>query len=103
MCPCIIHSVRLLTDCYHSDHGFEYAGKTNVSANGVPCQRWDQQSPYRHTATDITGFPDDTFDDASNYCRNPSKPSLEMEWKPWCFLATGDDRYVHCAIPKCGE
>ena len=95
--------VRLLTDCYHSTWGSEYAGKINVSASGVPCQRWDQQSPQRHTATDITGFPDATFDDAANYCRKPSKPEEERGSKPWCYLATGNQRSGYCAVPKCGE
>ena len=98
----IIYLGRLLTDCSYSTRGFEYAGRTNVSASGVPCQRWDLQGPRTHKATDIAGFPDATFDDATNYCRNPSKPDGERGSKPWCYLAIGGDRSGPCAIPKCG-
>lgn len=44
-----------------------YQGTVNVTRTGIPCQRWDSQSPHTHNRPP-TVFPE--IWNAENYCRN---------------------------------
>ena len=67
-------------NCRAKAVGWDYIGNTNKTLGGYTCQRWDSQIDQRHISMDISNFPDDTFADAANYCRNP-----DYDLWPWCF------------------
>ena len=81
--------------CRLTFEGSTYKGYINVSASGLPCQLWDSQLPHWHVNNDISNFPDDTMDEASNNCRNP-----DGSYTPWCYTTTSV-RYDFCAVPMC--
>ncbi|PKU44338.1 skeletal receptor tyrosine-protein kinase [Limosa lapponica baueri] len=53
--------------CYNGNGQF-YQGWANVTASGIPCQKWSDQAPHLHRRTPQV-FPE--LSDAENYCRNP--------------------------------
>ncbi|XP_009706844.1 PREDICTED: hepatocyte growth factor-like protein, partial [Cariama cristata] len=59
--------------------GEGYRGRVNVTVSGIPCQRWDAQTPHRHHFTP-NKYP--CKDLQENYCRNPDGSEA-----PWCFTA----------------
>ncbi|XP_075910675.1 plasminogen isoform X2 [Petromyzon marinus] len=78
--------------CYHCI-GEDYRGTVAKTETGKDCQRWDEQTPHRHT------FSPQSFagsDLANNFCRNPNKES-----RPWCFTTDAAQRWEHCALSKC--
>ncbi|XP_046583593.1 uncharacterized protein LOC124290811 [Haliotis rubra] len=74
----------------------DYKGQTNVTVTGIPCQRWDSQSPHAHVHTNISYFPDDKLEDAENYCRNPGLKS-----RPWCYTNDPAVEWQYCPIRVC--
>ena len=61
------------------------------------CQRWDSQEPHEHTFTNAQKFPDNTFEEISNNCRNPDqKPEGS-----WCYTTDPDVEWQYCDVPKC--
>ena len=46
----------------------DYRGTTNVTLNGNACQRWDSQTPWRHSFSP-EDYPNAGLEE--NYCRNP--------------------------------
>ena len=75
--------------CYNGDG---YLGTINTTASGVPCQRWDSQTPHQHTMELSERHPN--LDE--NYCRSTdSYPS------PWCYTADPDTRWEYCTVPQC--
>lgn len=80
-------------DCIKGN-GRYYQGKVNITQEGIPCQRWDSQTPQEHNS------PPDVFmelKDAENFCRNAGGE----EKKPWCFTTNPAVRWQHCNIPRC--
>ncbi|XP_066288232.1 plasminogen-like [Branchiostoma lanceolatum] len=77
--------------CYFGD-GATYRGKVSVSKDGIPCQRWNSQTPHQH---DIPSrFPGTELNE--NYCRNPDG------WdRPWCYTTDPNIRWQICDIPGC--
>ncbi|KAG8130471.1 hypothetical protein E2320_017101, partial [Naja naja] len=53
--------------CYKGN-GVTYEGSVNVTASGLPCQKWSVQVPHAHRKTPEI-FPE--LFNAINYCRNP--------------------------------
>lgn len=80
-------------DCVKGRGRF-YQGKVNVTKNGIPCQRWDSQTPHTHDSPPNI-FPE--LENAENYCRNAGGE----EKRPWCFTTNPDYRWQHCDIPRC--
>lgn len=39
--------INVTTGCYRGK-GEGYRGRVNVTVSGIPCQRWDAQTPHRH-------------------------------------------------------
>ncbi|KAJ8299452.1 hypothetical protein KUTeg_023512 [Tegillarca granosa] len=74
--------------CNISDCGEFYYGATNTTEDGLQCQRWDSQSPHKHSY----GY----LSDQENYCRNPYGESS----KPWCYTVTSK-RWDYCIVPVC--
>ena len=83
--------------CKLTFNGTTYKGNVNMTASGLPCQRWDSQLPHFHYNNDPLAFPDDTMDEAANNCRNPDA-SITL----WCYTTTSM-RYDYCAIPMCNS
>ena len=63
----------------------------SCTMSGVPCQRWDVNSP--HTTRTRPSDPDDL---ASNYCRDPNDTGA-----PWCYTINPALRWKLCPIAKC--
>ena len=70
----------------------------NTTVSGRTCQRWDSQSPHRHTRNNPVDFPDVTLEGAGNRCRNP-----DGEPKPWCYTTDSGKRWEYCNVPDCQE
>ncbi|XP_053891351.1 hepatocyte growth factor-like protein isoform X8 [Malaclemys terrapin pileata] len=83
------------TSCFkHKGEG--YRGKVNVTTSGIPCQRWDAQTPHRHH------FRPEAYeckDLRENYCRNPDGSEA-----PWCFTSLPSMRVAFCfQIKRCTD
>ncbi|XP_049324432.1 muscle, skeletal receptor tyrosine-protein kinase isoform X4 [Astyanax mexicanus] len=86
---------QITTTCYNNRGRF-YQGTLNVTASGIPCQRWDQQDPHPHRLP-VDVIPE--LSNAENYCRNPGGESD----RPWCYTSSPRVRWEYCLVPKCGE
>ncbi|XP_003500395.4 hepatocyte growth factor-like protein isoform X3 [Cricetulus griseus] len=84
-----------ILNCFHGK-GEDYRGTTNTTSAGVPCQRWDAQSPHQHR------FVPEKYsckDLRENFCRNPDGSEA-----PWCFTSRPGLRVAFCyQIPRCTE
>lgn len=76
--------------------GEGYRGTANTTAAGVPCQRWDTQSPHQHR------FAPEKYpckDLRENFCRNPDGSEA-----PWCFTSRPGMRMAFCyQIRRCTD
>ncbi|OXB54307.1 hypothetical protein ASZ78_008303, partial [Callipepla squamata] len=84
-----------LGTCY-SGNGQFYQGRANVTASGIPCQKWSDQAPHLHRRTPQV-FPE--LSDAENYCRNPGG---ENE-RPWCYTKDPSVTWEYCSVSPCGD
>lgn len=66
----------------------------NMTASGIPCQKWTSQTPHSHYTPPLV-FPE--LQDAENYCRNAGG----QEPSPWCYTEDKNVRWEHCEIPLC--
>jgi len=83
--------------CKKTKMGTEYNGRLAVTKNNHQCQRWDAQSPQKHSRTNAAKYPDATLTDAANYCRNPDgEPN-----GPWCYTTDPNKRWESCDVPMC--
>ena len=87
-------------DCIKVDRYYKYIGKVSKTKTGIPCQRWDSQTPHKHkfnrTRSKIFQFPDKRLEDASNFCRNP-----DIGFSAWCYTTSPSVRYDFCNVPAC--
>ncbi|KAK2521485.1 Musk [Columba livia] len=85
--------------CY-SGNGQFYQGWANVTASGIPCQKWSDQvrirAPHWHRRTPQV-FPE--LSDAENYCRNPGG---ENE-RPWCYTKDPSVTWEYCSVSPCED
>jgi len=44
-------------------------------------------------------FPDESVNDASNYCRNPDS---DYDEGVWCYTTDPATRWERCDVPACG-
>ncbi|XP_072373434.1 muscle, skeletal receptor tyrosine protein kinase-like isoform X2 [Scyliorhinus torazame] len=84
----------LVTKMCYNDNGRFYQGSVNVTASGIPCQKWSQQAPHFHRRMPEL-FPELT--NSENYCRNPGGESQ----RPWCYTTDRDIRWEFCNVPLC--
>lgn len=75
-------------------NGRYYMGTVNVTSGGLPCQRWDSQTPHVHFQPPLV-FPQ--LYDAENYCRNPGGEVAA----PWCYTMQSTQRWQPCDVPLC--
>ena len=87
--------------CRLTQEGREYRGNISVTTDGFPCQAWTSQPPHLHEMTDPDLFPDDTLEEAQNFCRNPDRDPRG----PWCYKMehTASTTIVKrpCNVPYC--
>ncbi|CAH1786990.1 unnamed protein product, partial [Owenia fusiformis] len=87
----------LVKNCKLTKKGQEYMGTKAKTKTAIICQRWDAQTPHKHTKNDPNNFPDKTIADASNYCRNPDGEPLG----PWCYTTNPGTRWQYCDVDFC--
>lgn len=85
----------VLDDCVRG-RGRYYQGTVNITKAGIPCQRWDSQTPHSHNRPPPV-FPE--IQNADNFCRNAGGE----EPRPWCYTTDLHIRWQHCDIPLCGN
>ncbi|XP_077201400.1 muscle, skeletal receptor tyrosine-protein kinase [Paroedura picta] len=83
------------TSCYKGN-GLTYQGSVNVTASGIPCQKWSEQAPHPHRRTPQL-FPE--LSNAENYCRNPRGEDV----RPWCYTTDSSVKWEYCNVPLCGN
>ncbi|CAH1238988.1 LPA [Branchiostoma lanceolatum] len=80
-------------ECLEED-GASYRGKVSETRTGKTCQRWDSQTPHRHSRTPAN-YPSSGLE--QNYCRNPDS------WSGvWCYTTDPGTRWELCDVPVCG-
>ena len=72
-----------------------YIGNMSMTENGRICQRWDEQSPHKHTYTTREVFPDGQM--SHNYCRQLDRDYI------WCFTTDPRKIWEECEVPSCGK
>jgi integrin beta 3 len=78
-------------ECKRSKNGYEYTGRVSRTKSGKRCQRWDSQSPHKHSYKGLMAH--------ENYCRNPEG----KEDEPFCFTEEKSTRWEYCDVPFCSE
>nr|XP_022312335.1 uncharacterized protein LOC111117490 [Crassostrea virginica] len=76
------------TECTLVDNGQFYTGTVSHTKSGLPCQRWDSQTPHPH------GY--NALNKDENYCRN-----TDGSQGPWCYTQDPDTRWELCDVPRC--
>ena len=66
-------------------------GSIATTKSGGTCQAWADKY------INIVGLPDDTMEEAANYCRNPEGDP----GGPWCH--TTDGGWEYCNVPYCDQ
>ncbi|XP_029412012.1 hepatocyte growth factor-like protein isoform X2 [Nannospalax galili] len=85
--------------------GEDYRGTTNTTSAGVPCQRWDAQSPHQHRfvpekyACKFTPISAPEAGLEKNFCRNPDGDSHG----PWCYTTDPATLFDYCALHRCDD
>jgi len=94
-------------ECLHTETGDSYIGDVDHTLSGIRCQRWSDNSPHKHSYSDITWFadysanPEAIITDVVNYCRNPTILTSPSDAHPWCYTVNEHIEYEHCDIPRC--
>ncbi|XP_022321438.2 uncharacterized protein LOC111123420 isoform X1 [Crassostrea virginica] len=78
-------------ECTRSKVGYEYSGRVSRTRSGKRCQRWDSQSPHKHSYGGLMAH--------ENYCRNHKG----KEQRPWCYTEDNSTRWEYCDIPQCND
>lgn len=92
--------------CMWSNSGIEYSGKVSVTCSRIVCIPWYQSLHKLMNLTKglllqdrgiLERFPDHSLEEASNYCRNPTRDPCG----PWCYTSLVDDSRDYCCVPDC--
>ncbi len=96
-----MYSFLLTVTCKSTVEGFNYIGRLSHTENGNACQRWDMSSPQSNTysGNDVTKypFPEKSWSDGVNFCRNPSSYPIGI----WCYTMDPGIRWELCDVPMC--
>ncbi|KAF7651922.1 hypothetical protein LDENG_00103850 [Lucifuga dentata] len=79
-------------ECFHC-RGEDYQGKVSKTEGGLTCQRWDSQTPHKHSNSP-NARPGKHLEE--NYCRNPDGSA-----RPWCYTTNPSKRWEYCPVPRC--
>ena len=83
--------IHIHLDCDETlsgDNDGGYRGCQTKTNSGATCQRWDSQTPNKHTSNTPATDPDSDL--SYNYCRNP-----DGEETIWCYTMDGE-RWEYC-------
>ncbi|XP_077982877.1 uncharacterized protein LOC144437740 isoform X2 [Glandiceps talaboti] len=82
-----------LSECYENANAVDYRGSVSETRNGIPCQKWTDQYPFKHDFI-VEHYPNSGLGDHS-FCRNPNSDSDGA----WCFSSDDDRGYMgYCNI-----
>ncbi|XP_022315950.2 receptor-type tyrosine-protein phosphatase kappa-like isoform X3 [Crassostrea virginica] len=84
---------QLDNNCFYNGRARSYQGTKSVTDSLFTCQRWDTQTPHRHSYNG-QDFPDRRLPD--NFCRTTKDAA-----RPWCYTTDRDKRWEHCNINNC--
>jgi len=87
--------VPFCDECKKTALGKDYLGRLSQTVSGRTCQTWSSQSPHQHE--EWATFPEDSENDAANYCRNPDN----THGGPWCYTTDPDKRWEFCDVKFC--
>ena len=74
-----------------------YMGTVSKTMSGWECQRWDWQTPQKHTSGDKPdNFLEEKFPE--NYCRAPLDDESPS---PWCYTTSLKHRWQPCDVCFC--
>lgn len=82
-------------NCFYNGRARSYQGTKSVTDSLFTCQRWDTQTPHRHSYNG-QDFPDRRLPD--NFCRTTKDAA-----RPWCYTTDRDKRWEHCNINNCSK
>lgn len=105
-CVCWAEADKLrkmpVQECLTDKRGVRYRGTQSKTKRGFTCQRWDSQTPHKHSFRYDVVFPDASIKDAENFCRNPSGPNgSPSRKKPYCYVNQRRPFTDECDIPRC--
>ena len=67
-----------------------------MSSSGRVCLFWANHTD--HEVVENGYFPDETLEDAANYCRSPDNDIVG----PWCYVdVDGNTLWDHCDVALC--
>ncbi|XP_018430561.1 PREDICTED: hepatocyte growth factor-like protein [Nanorana parkeri] len=90
-----LQNLPIISHCF-TGRGEGYRGKASVTTSGIPCQRWDSQTPHKHRFVPEK-YPCKNLEE--NYCRNPDGSEA-----PWCFTSNPNIRVAYCfQIKRCPD
>ncbi|KAK3596682.1 hypothetical protein CHS0354_038018, partial [Potamilus streckersoni] len=72
-----------------------YVGHVSITIDNITCDRWDAH----HVPNDslASKLPDQSLDDALNYCRDP-----DGKGHPWCYVKGNPVKtWEFCDVPYC--
>ncbi|XP_041347971.1 plasminogen-like [Gigantopelta aegis] len=101
-CPChhlekVLQCKQAAPECYSIvNKKTIYYGTKRTTASGISCQRWDKQTPHKHSKNNATDFPDASLAAVENFCRDP-----DGEGYPWCYTEDPRIRWSSCGVPSC--
>jgi len=78
-------------------HPRMYIGTNSVTKNGEKCKAWT----WEYSVQTANQFPEETLEEASNYCRDPSSSG-----GVWCYTGVnfaGVRQWDWCDIPTCNQ
>ncbi|KAK9877521.1 hypothetical protein WA026_018629 [Henosepilachna vigintioctopunctata] len=89
-------------ECRIAGTGNDYIGTLNISRSRRYCERWYSPTPvHPHDIhhMDISLFPDENLEDASSFCRNPSRNAIG----PWCYTIDPSVPKESCLVKDCDK
>ncbi|XP_053379720.1 uncharacterized protein LOC123526988 isoform X2 [Mercenaria mercenaria] len=75
-----------------------YTGKLSRTSSGRTCQRWDSHIPHSPSYKMLSLFPDDSFEELANHCRDPSYDGIL-----WCYTTDPNRRWETCNLKDTAE
>ena len=96
--------LHILAPCINTKLGLGYMGLQDQSVFNKPCIKWTLiAKELKHEMQELSIiFPDDTIEDAANYCRRI--PWFEN--RPLCYVDANFyqiNSWESCSVPYCGE
>lgn len=71
-------------------------GKLNITRSKRHCMPWTQ---VKNNEVNVSNFPDPSMEDATNYCRNPTKSITGC----WCYTNDSNVPTDSCLIRDCDK